>query len=38
MYQVQDEFCFSAMSFGWVKILSSYKDQIKPNVFAKLLF
>ena len=37
MYQVQDGFCFSAISFDWVNILSLYKDQIRANVFAQLL-
>ena len=37
MYQVRDGFCFSAISFDWVNILSSYKDQIKANVFSQLL-
>ena len=37
MYQVRDGFCFSAISLDWVNISSSYKDQIKANVFAQLL-
>ena len=37
MYQVRDGFCFSAISFDWIDILSSYKDQIEANIFAQLL-
>ena len=37
MYQVWDGFCFSAISFDRVNILSFYTDQIKANVFAQLL-
>ena len=37
MYQVGEGFCFSVISFDWINILSSYKNQIKANVFAQLL-